>query len=141
MSSLSAEQEARIEETLATFKEDELQSSGNEASHSVGRATERIRRRLFDVDLTVTRLQERLDLPDRFYARFRHHHGRSPSAYIQHLRVEAAKKLLRYEGLRIADVAFQVGYEHYRTFTRAFKRETGRSPQQFREERVQGGSP
>ena len=123
-----------IEDELAVFREG--LSVSDEAPDSVRLATARIHERLFDPALTVTDIREHLSLTSTtFSARFRRHHGCTPAQYIRRLRVQAAKRLLRHEELRIADIAFCVGYEHYRTFARVFKRLAGRSPQAFREHR------
>ena len=110
-----ADQLALIENKLASFRED--LSVRDEAPDSVRRATIRIHETLFDPALAVTGIREDLGLTSaNFSARFRRHHGCTPAQYIRRLHVQAAKRLLRYEDLRTADIAFCVGYEHYRTF-------------------------
>jgi AraC-like DNA-binding protein len=128
-----AERLAFIEDELAAFRED--LSVNDDARDSVRLATTRLHERLFDPTLTVTTVREHLGLTSTaFSARFRRHHGCTPACYIRRRRVEAAKSLLQYEELPIADIAFYVGYEHYRTFARVFKRVTGQSPQAFRKQ-------
>jgi len=123
-----------IKKTLKKFKTERTEPS--DAPRSVRRATAYIHDCLFDADLTVMQVRRALDISDAaFSARFRRHHGHTPARYIRRLRVRAAKRLLRHEDLRVADIAFHVGYEHYRTFARIFKRVTGRSPQEFREKK------
>lgn len=41
---------------------------------------------------------------------------------------------MQHEYLRLSDIALSVGYENYRTFARLFKRQTGISPNAFREQ-------
>lgn len=134
----SSEKEQLVDSWLRDFKVD--CSVSNQAPVSIQLATRHIHERLFDRELTVKDLRAELGLTDStFSVRFRHHHGRTPASYIRHLRVEAAKQLLcRYDELRIADVALYVGYEHYRTFNRVFKRVTGETPRAFRK---RAGSP
>ena len=110
-----ADQFALIENKLASFRED--LSVRDEAPDSVRRATTRIHEALFNPALTVTGVREDLGLTGAtFSTRFRHHHGCTPAQYIRRLRVQAARRLLQHEDLRTADIAFHVGYEHYRTF-------------------------
>ena len=110
-----AERLALIGDELAAFREGLLVS--DEAPDSVRLATARIHEALFNPALTVTGVREDLGLTGAtFSTRFRHHHGCTPAQYIRRLRVQAAKRLLRHEDLRTADIAFHVGYEHYRTF-------------------------
>ena len=128
-----ADQLALIENKLASFREG--LSVRDEAPDSVRRATTRIHETLFDPALTVTGVQEHLGLTGAtFPTRFRRHHGCTPAQYIRRLRVQAAKRLLQHKDLRTADIAFHVGYEHYRTFARVFKRVTNHLPQAFREQ-------
>ena len=68
-----------------------------------------------------------------FSVRFQRYHGRPPKRYVQHLRVEAAKRLLHHDELTATSAALAVGYEHYRTFARMFKRHAGCSPSAFRD--------
>lgn len=55
----------------------------------------------------------------------------SASRYIQIIRMEKAKKLLRMEGALIREVAFEVGYTDPCYFTRVFSRLEGMSPSEF----------
>ena len=52
--------------------------------------------------------------------------------YLTELRMNAAKDLLRDPFLAAADVAGMVGYESPNYFTRAFKKNTGMTPTQYR---------
>lgn len=130
----ASQRQTQIERDLTTFRT--RQPDCDDAPPSVRVATEHIHDYLFDPKLTVKRLRNRLGLTDSMFSpRFRRYHGRTPGRYIRHLRAEAAKRLLRrFDDLRTADVAFHVGYEHYRTFARLFKRETDQSPQAFLEQ-------
>lgn len=58
--------------------------------------------------------------------------------YLTELRISAAKELLKDPFLAAADVAGMVGYESANYFTRAFKKNTGLTPTQYR--RVQNGA-
>lgn len=126
--------QTKIERELAAVRSE--QSDCEDAPPSVRMATEHIHEHLFDPTLTVKRLRDRLGLTDSMFSpRFRRYHGRTPGRYIRHLRLITAKRLLRrFDELRIAEIALYVGYEHYRTFARLFKRETGQSPQAFRQD-------
>ena len=128
----TSQRQTQIERELTAFRT--RQSDCDDAPPSVRVATEHIHAHLFDPELTVKRLRNRLGLTDSMFSpRFRLYHGRTPGRYIRHLRMEAAKRLLReFDDLPIADVAFLVGYEHYRTFARVFKRATEQAPKAFR---------
>ena len=65
--------------------------------------------------------------------------GDSPQAYVQKLRVEAAKALLENTRLRMSDVPERVGYGDESTFRRQFKRHTSLSPSDYRRRFGLGG--
>jgi AraC-like DNA-binding protein len=69
-----------------------------------------------------------------FVERFTTAVGTPPSRYAAQLRLSAAKKLLREGRETIAQVAYRVGYDSEEAFSRAFKREFGRPPAQWRNE-------
>lgn len=60
----------------------------------------------------------------------------SPSDYLAILRMEKAKELLRGTSLPVKEVCVQVGYEDPRVFLRRFKKYTGKTPGQYREEKA-----
>lgn len=63
---------------------------------------------------------------------FRKQYGLTPNEYVQSIRIERAKDLLRHTDLIIASIADNVGYADSVYFSRLFKRHTGISPGKFR---------
>ena len=59
--------------------------------------------------------------------------GQSTKQYIQSRRIEEAKRLLRYTDLSISDIAKHLNYDTATYFARAFSRQTGVTPLQFRD--------
>ena len=53
--------------------------------------------------------------------------------YVSRTRIEKAKALLQDRQRRVTDVAFAVGFQSLSQFNRAFKKITGKSPTQFRQ--------
>lgn len=64
--------------------------------------------------------------------RFKQATSQTPRAYLQTVRIEAAKKLLESSTLSPEQVVTKVGYEDLSSFTRLFKQHTGLSPSQYR---------
>ena len=62
---------------------------------------------------------------------FTDHYGMPPIRYIQNIRIEKAKDILKSDYGSIADVADAVGYANIYHFSRAFKNVTGLSPARF----------
>ncbi len=70
--------------------------------------------------------------PSRFHAVFAATFGRSPSAYLQDLRVRAAQRLLIAEDAPISEVAARCGFGDQFHFSRQFRRHCGTSPSAYR---------
>lgn len=59
--------------------------------------------------------------------------GKPITHYINYIRIEKAKKLLKESDLQINEIAFELGFESANYFTRIFKKETGKTPIRYRE--------
>ncbi len=51
--------------------------------------------------------------------------------YILKTRINYAKKLLKSKEVSISEIAYLIGYQDYRSFSRAFKNETGMTPSEY----------
>lgn len=71
--------------------------------------------------------------PDHIARIFRKETGSSLGSYIIKKRIEAAKNLLENTGLPINSIADKVGYGNYSYFTKLFKKETGVTPNEYRQ--------
>ena len=58
--------------------------------------------------------------------------GVSPHQYIQQLRMEKARQLLKNPALAVQEVAYLLGFENSQSFSRLFYNETGVYPTQYR---------
>ena len=67
-----------------------------------------------------------------FAKRFKALVGETVFHYLTSLRMERAKELLRDTTLPVYEVAERVGYESDLAFTKAFKKQAGQTPRQFR---------
>ena len=84
-------------------------------------------------DLEVDALARHAAMSPRSFARaFRAETGTTPAAYVEALRVEAARRLLETSDLTVAAVAGAVGIRHAETLHRAFRRRVGTTPDQYR---------
>lgn len=64
---------------------------------------------------------------------FKENTGKSPSTFIQDLRLMVAARRLLVTDARISDIAYQVGFEDPNYFSRMFRKNFGVSPQAYRE--------
>lgn len=65
-------------------------------------------------------------------ALFKAQTGENFRNYFLKLKIEEAKRQLRDSALSIGEIADLLGYEDYRSFNRAFKRDAGRTPSEYR---------
>ncbi len=87
----------------------------------------------YAVAAPVTELVERSGLPERtFKRRFARATGYSPISYVQHVRVEEAKRRLERTAEPVDAISYAVGYEDPASFRRLFKRITGVTPGAYR---------
>jgi AraC family transcriptional regulator len=70
--------------------------------------------------------------PFHFARRFKQAVGTPPHAYITHVRIERAKRLLATTSLPLIEVATRVGYRTQAHFTGVFHRYVGTTPRAYR---------
>lgn len=75
--------------------------------------------------------------PDTFSRMFNQHTGKTLPDYISELRIEEAKKRLSRTNDSITRICFDTGFDSIRTFNRAFKKFTGKTPGEYRDGEVQ----
>ena len=67
-----------------------------------------------------------------FHRIFKALKGEAIGGYITRLRLEATARLLRYTALTIEEIAFNIGYETPASLSKAFKKQYGISPSEYR---------
>ncbi|UGQ45432.1 GlxA family transcriptional regulator [Massilia endophytica] len=85
--------------------------------------------------ITADVLAARVNMsPRSFLRRFKAATGQLPGAYLQALRIGAAKELLENGASSIQRVGMQVGYQDVAHFRQVFKRHTSLTPGEYREQ-------
>jgi transcriptional regulator GlxA family with amidase domain len=98
------------------------------------RAAEQELQKRFRDNVSVDALAESVGMSSRtFLRRFKAATGRLPGAYLQAVRVEAAKVMLERDRASVQSVACAVGYDDVSFFRSLFKRNTGMTPAEYRE--------
>ena len=63
---------------------------------------------------------------------FKSETGQGFMEYLQHARIEKAKKMLKETRIRISDIAQAVGYRDLKFFNKIFRKETSVTPSEYR---------
>lgn len=88
----------------------------------------------YALDISRKSLAEEFNLnPDYLGKIFKAATGKKIGDYINELRIKHAAEKLSSTDALIIDIAYSTGFESLRTFNRAFKKETGISPTEYRE--------
>jgi transcriptional regulator GlxA family with amidase domain len=83
--------------------------------------------------ITLSKLEREVNTGAKTLARkFRKVTGVTPQAYLQKLRIEIAKRLLESKDISFKEVTWEVGYNDISSFHKAFKKETGLTPIDYR---------
>ncbi len=87
--------------------------------------------------ITLEDMARRVYLSPSYFSRiFRKETGITFSAYLNRVRIERSKELLRHPSIRLTDIALMVGFEDQSYFTKVFKKLTGTTPLHYRESRA-----
>ena len=105
----------------------------NPGESAVATVTDYIHRHLHE-QIYISKLAEQVYLNEQYLARlFKKSVGLSILEYVTQERLKLARELLLGTDYPINRVADSVGYDNYSYFTRLFKRETGMTPQEYRQ--------
>jgi len=87
----------------------------------------------YNSKISLEIIAEQFSISQNYLSRaFKKNIGEGITDYINNLRIDKAKELLRNPTVRIFDVASQVGYSDEKYFSRVFKKNEGISPLQYR---------
>ncbi|HEX2986540.1 MAG TPA: helix-turn-helix domain-containing protein [Caproiciproducens sp.] len=113
----------------------------NTVVSQVVRAENYIRENFSDPDLSLNTLTEHLAISTSYFsAIFKAQTGSTFVEYLTHIRMEKAKQILAFTDRRTYEVAEDVGFTDPHYFSVAFKRVTGVTPKEYRENAGKGGA-
>ncbi len=108
-----------------------------ESSDGVANRLDRLLREVSahpEKDWQVSQLSEQLGLSvSTFIKHVREKTGLTPKNYLVHARIQAACSLLADTGRNVTDIAFDTGFSSSQFFSTLFRKYTGLSPRQWRE--------
>lgn len=115
-----------------TFASRVREQSGQRLNAFVADVKAVIDESLFDPDLSAKRIAARMKISVNYVrSTFKSATGESIAPYITRLRLERCKKLLERTGLPVKEVAEAVGFRNYTYFFTLFKKQTGKTPQEY----------
>lgn len=87
--------------------------------------------------LTLQATAKQFYLSESYVCRlFKEHAGKSFLEYLHQLRIDSASSLLVGTDMPVTDIAFEVGFESFRTFSRVFRLLRGMAPSEFRKQKT-----
>lgn len=104
-------------------------------SKSAEKILEYVTENLCDNTLSLSQISDALGLHRSYLSNiFKAAYGETLSSYIEQLRIEKASDMIKNTDMKIWDIAEAVGYTSDTSFRRAFKRITGFTPGEYREQ-------
>lgn len=90
----------------------------------------------FQDDLKASEVANEMHItPNYFSMIFKKEMGKSFNEYLNDLRIEKAKYLLADTSDRVFEIAKEVGYKEYKYFVQVFRKKTGMTPTDFRDDK------
>lgn len=87
----------------------------------------------YDKEITLQEIADRFYLSREYISRrFRQEYADTITNYLTNIRVMKAKELLENPHLKIYEIAFMVGYQNEKYFSKVFKKSTGFTPNEYR---------
>jgi AraC-like DNA-binding protein len=118
--------------------EDNRNHASTRISPKIRRIISCIESRLNEENINLTQIAEVAGLSlSHFKARFKQEVGLAPGNFITLRKIEGAKKTLIETDLPVTRVAMEYGFSSSQYFSTTFKRYTGCTPSEYREQRVQ----
>lgn len=110
-----------------------LKADIGESHEIIGKAKSYIKEHLNE-EISVYSIAEMLYLTPTYFSKlFKNNTGEGCNSYIIRKRIEKAKSLLETTSMKTGKIAALVGYKDTNYFSLAFKKQTGMSPTEFRE--------
>ena len=89
----------------------------------------------FDPSLSLMVIARHVNLTPQYLSnKYKEETGRTIGEYMTFVRIEQAKRLLENLSLSITDITGMIGYKDANYFSRLFKKRTGRTPSEYREQ-------
>ena len=85
-----------------------------------------------DPEFSIEQLSDEIGVHRaQLYKKLQHLTGKSPQQFVRLLRLKRGKQLLEQSGLYVSEVAYKVGFNSPRIFSKYFKEEFGITPKDY----------
>lgn len=122
----------QIIDIISLYISEAAENVANQEDFTIARAKDYISRNYMN-DLSLTQVADYLSLnPVYFSSYFKNKTGKTYCQFLRHIRIESAKELIRSTNQKFYQIAESIGYHDNSQFYRAFKDETGCSPEEFK---------
>jgi YesN/AraC family two-component response regulator len=89
-----------------------------------------------DQDLKIEDMADAVNLGRTvFYGKIKSIVGMAPFDFLRHIRMQRAEDLISRSQMNISEVAYAVGFTDPKYFTKCFKKETGMTPTEYRDQK------
>jgi len=96
-----------------------------------------LRENFFKQEISIAKLSDMCNLSEVYFRKlFKKQYGISPLRELARLRINLAKALLEIKSYTIAEVSEQCGFSDCCNFSTFFKRETGKTPTEYKKEHM-----
>ncbi len=114
-----------------------MQSKSNDKNKMLTETVKQYIGKNLDKDLSLDTVSKQFHFSSRYFAHiFKQYTGGNYTAYVNGVRMEEAKRLLKMSDLTINEIAGRVGYGDMGHFSRNFKSVVGKRPSEYRRERT-----
>lgn len=124
-----------LKQAFTQQMEDSMRSQTKEDGHSLVEKAKLYILNHYHKDLSIEEVAEVVDLSiSHFCTLFKQISGYTFLEYLTECRMDKAKYILKNTSVKVYQIAPLVGYQDPKYFTQVFKKATGRTPSEFREE-------
>ncbi len=111
--------------------------NNNKKSHNtklINKITKYVKKEYANPELCLQLIASVFNISVPYLSRFfKEQTGENLNNYINNMRIEKSKELLRIQDVSISDVATHVGFNNHSSFIRVFKKVTGKTPGAYRQ--------
>ena len=108
-------------------------ATGSKYNDIIAKAQEYIQKNFADKDISLHTVAKEVNIsPNHFSTVFSQETGETFIGYITKVRLEKAKTMLKTTQMRTSDIGYEVGYNDTHYFSYVFKKHTGMTPKEFR---------